>query len=126
MYFYFCEILGSYGDEYEDGLLRRVVWYIKTDVSEVLTVSFIRAMSTLMMRAVSTSETSVNIYETTRRNIPEDSQPSLFLFLFMVEFVCRNFYYCHLLYWMIVFLFYNKPARSNSLQLPIQDHFYLI
>jgi hypothetical protein len=26
-----------------------------------------------MMEAVSTSETSVNIYQTTRRNIPEDS-----------------------------------------------------
>jgi hypothetical protein len=26
-----------------------------------------------MMEAVSTSETSVNFYETTRRNIPEDS-----------------------------------------------------
>jgi hypothetical protein len=27
----------------------------------------------LMMEAVSSSETSVNIYQTTRRNIPEDS-----------------------------------------------------
>jgi hypothetical protein len=27
----------------------------------------------LMMEAVSTSETSVNFYQTTRRNIPEDS-----------------------------------------------------
>jgi hypothetical protein len=31
------------------------------------------AMIALMMEAVSTSETSVNIYQTTRRNIPEDS-----------------------------------------------------
>jgi hypothetical protein len=36
-------------------------------------LSIIRAMSTLMMEAVSTSETSVNFYDTTRRNIPEDS-----------------------------------------------------
>jgi hypothetical protein len=28
---------------------------------------------TLMMEAASTSETSVNVYQTTRRNIPEDS-----------------------------------------------------
>jgi hypothetical protein len=28
----------------------------------------------LMMEAVSTSETSVNFYQTTRRNIPEDSR----------------------------------------------------
>jgi hypothetical protein len=31
------------------------------------------AMIALMMEAVSTSETSVNFYETTWRNIPEDS-----------------------------------------------------
>jgi hypothetical protein len=42
-----------------------------TDVSEVLTASIIRAV-TLMMEAVSTSETSFNFYETTRRKIPED------------------------------------------------------
>jgi hypothetical protein len=42
------------------------------DVSE--TASIIRAMiiTALTMEAVSTSETSVNFYETTRRNIPED------------------------------------------------------
>jgi hypothetical protein len=48
--------------------MRRVVWYILTVVSEVLTTSIITAME-----AVSSSETSVNIYQTTRRNIPEDS-----------------------------------------------------
>jgi hypothetical protein len=36
-----------------------------SDVSEVLIV--------LMTEAVSKSETSVNFYETTQRNIPEDS-----------------------------------------------------
>jgi hypothetical protein len=30
-------------------------------------------MTALMMEAASTSETSVNFYKTTRRNIPEDS-----------------------------------------------------
>jgi hypothetical protein len=35
-----------------------------TDVSEELTA--------FIIRAVSTSETSVNFYQTTRRNIPED------------------------------------------------------
>jgi hypothetical protein len=33
----------------------------------------------LIMEAVSTSETSVNIYQTTRRNIPEDSHSQFFL-----------------------------------------------
>jgi hypothetical protein len=42
-----------------------------TDVSEVLTASIIIA---LMMDAVSTSETTVNFYEITLYNIPEDSQ----------------------------------------------------
>jgi hypothetical protein len=31
------------------------------------------AMSALMMAAVNTSETMVGIYQTTRRNIPEDN-----------------------------------------------------
>jgi hypothetical protein len=35
--------------------------------------SIIRAMIALMMEAASTSETSVNLYQTTRRNYPEDS-----------------------------------------------------
>jgi hypothetical protein len=33
----------------------------------------------LMMEAGSTSETSVNFYQTTLRNIPEDSHPALFV-----------------------------------------------
>jgi hypothetical protein len=40
-----------------------------TDVSDVFSVSIIRAM----MEAASTSETLVNFYQTTRRNNPEDS-----------------------------------------------------
>jgi hypothetical protein len=47
------------------GLLRCVVWYKLTNVSEVLTA--------LMMEAVSISETSVHFYQTTQHNIPEDS-----------------------------------------------------
>jgi hypothetical protein len=51
-------------------MLHRAVWYILTDVSQELTLSiFIH----LMMKAVSSSETSVNIYQTARCNIPEDS-----------------------------------------------------
>jgi hypothetical protein len=49
-------------------MLRRVVWSKFTGVSEVLAVSIIRAD----YEAGSTSETSVNFYQTTRRNIPED------------------------------------------------------
>jgi hypothetical protein len=47
------------------GILRRVVTSYLTDVSEV------RTASALMMEAVRPSETSVNFYETTRRNISE-------------------------------------------------------
>jgi hypothetical protein len=67
-----CEISGSHGGDYED-----VFWVVApcslvefTDVSEVLAASIIRA---IMMEAVSTSQTSVNFYQTTRRNNPEDS-----------------------------------------------------
>jgi hypothetical protein len=46
-------------------MLRRVVWDKFTNVYEVL--------AALMMEAASTSETSVNIYQNTRRHMPEDS-----------------------------------------------------
>jgi hypothetical protein len=52
-------ISGSYGDEY-GSLLR---------------------CCAVMMEAVSTSETSVNLYQVTRRNIPED----IFIYLFLMQ-----------------------------------------
>jgi hypothetical protein len=75
-------------------MLRNVVSQKLTDVSQVPAAFIIRVMSkprakkevkkleqagpgqainALMMEAVSNSETVVNFYETTRRNIPEDS-----------------------------------------------------
>jgi hypothetical protein len=54
-------------------LLHHVVWQKFTDVSEILAASIIRALSALMMEAASTSETSTNFYQTTRRNNSEDS-----------------------------------------------------
>jgi hypothetical protein len=45
-------------------MLRRVVWYKFTDVSEMLTSCIIRVIIVLMMEAVNTSETSGNFYET--------------------------------------------------------------
>jgi hypothetical protein len=50
-------------------MLRHVGWYKFTDVSEVLATSIVRAIIALMMEAASTSETSVNFYQTTRLNI---------------------------------------------------------
>jgi hypothetical protein len=50
---------------------RRVVTSKLTDVSEVLTASIIIV---LMMESAHTSETSVDIYFTTRQCIPEDSE----------------------------------------------------
>jgi hypothetical protein len=55
------------------GLLGRVVWYKFKDISEVLAASIIKAMISLMTEAANTSETSVNFYQTTRCNNPEDS-----------------------------------------------------
>jgi hypothetical protein len=51
-------------------MLRRVVWSELTDVSEVFAASF---SITLIMKAASTSETSVNFYQTKQRNIQQDS-----------------------------------------------------
>jgi hypothetical protein len=68
------EISGSYGDKYEDlfssGMLRLVILYNFIDVPYALTASIITA---LMMEAESISETSVYLFEITRRCIPEDS-----------------------------------------------------
>jgi hypothetical protein len=50
-------------------MLHRVVWQVLAEVSEKLTASIIMAM----METVSSSEMSVSVYQTTRRNIPEDS-----------------------------------------------------
>jgi hypothetical protein len=65
----FCEISGSHGGEYEHDCLLgcSAVWYRRN--FPVLTAS----ITALTMEAVSTYETSVNFYENTRRNIPEDS-----------------------------------------------------
>jgi hypothetical protein len=52
-----------------------VVWgVVPCEVLEVFNISTIRTMTlvTLMMETVSAFETSVNFYETTRRNVPED------------------------------------------------------
>jgi hypothetical protein len=46
---------------------------IYTDISEVLTASFIKALKT---EAVNISKTLCNIYQTIQHNIPKDSQPS--------------------------------------------------
>jgi hypothetical protein len=53
------------------GFLRHVVWYKFTDVSEVLAAT-IRVMA-MMMESASTFQTSVDFYQTTWRNKPEDS-----------------------------------------------------
>jgi hypothetical protein len=44
-----------------------------TDVSEVLAAAIIRAIIALIMEAASICETSANMYQTTRRNSPEDN-----------------------------------------------------
>jgi hypothetical protein len=51
-------------------LLSRVVWYKFTDVSEL---SAAMVSIALTVEAASISETSANLYQTTRRNNPEDS-----------------------------------------------------
>jgi hypothetical protein len=50
-----------------------------TNISEVLAASIIRVMTaliTLMMKPAGTAETSVNLYQNTQRDDPEDSQLS--------------------------------------------------
>jgi sorbitol-specific phosphotransferase system component IIA len=52
-------------------MLRLVFWQKLTDVSEVFVVSI--ALIGLKIQTVSTTEMQINFYQTTRRNIPEDS-----------------------------------------------------
>jgi hypothetical protein len=70
------------------GMSRRLVWYTFTVVSEVSTA--------LMMEAVSTFETLVSLYQTTRRNALEDSRHenlrnnfSFFLILKFINVITR-------------------------------------
>jgi hypothetical protein len=44
---------------------------------------FFTKIIALLMEAVSSSETSVNIYQTTRHNIPEDSHLHVHIVLFL-------------------------------------------
>jgi hypothetical protein len=53
-------------DEYWEGCMGSVTTEIKPDIDYSRKIN-------LMMEAVSTFETPVNFYQTTRRNIPEDS-----------------------------------------------------
>jgi hypothetical protein len=56
-------------------MLRLLVWQKFADVLEVLTACTITAIA-LMMEAENTSETPLNNYQTTLRNIPEESSSS--------------------------------------------------
>jgi hypothetical protein len=49
-------------------------WCKFTNVSEVLTASILRAVITLIMEAIRTSETLVNLYQRTWRYNPEENQ----------------------------------------------------
>jgi hypothetical protein len=66
-------------------LLCRAVWHKFTDVLEVPAASIIRGLIAPMMEAASTSETSVNVYQTTRRNNPDDNHLH-----FAVKFDAKN------------------------------------
>jgi hypothetical protein len=85
------------------GMLWCVVWQILTDVSEYLTASVIRAM----IEALSSSEASVRIYETIRRNIPE---------------------YSHIIIKVILLPLYQNTTLAmnySSLMLNVMDRFQL-
>jgi hypothetical protein len=73
-------------------MLRHVVWQKLTDVSEVLTASII--IIALTIDAVSTSKTSANLYETTRRNTTKDSHLPGILFV-QIFFYQLNRHYFH-------------------------------
>jgi hypothetical protein len=63
-------------------MLRRVGWQILTGVFDELNASIMRLIA-LMTEAVSTSELSVNLYQTEQRNITEDSRLHITTSLYM-------------------------------------------
>jgi hypothetical protein len=60
------------GEWLSSGLLNCILWQKFADASKVLAASTIRVID-MIMEATSTSETSVNLCQTTRHNNPEDS-----------------------------------------------------
>jgi hypothetical protein len=72
------------------GLLRHRDWQKFTDVSEVLAVTIIMAISVLMMEAISRSETSVNFYQITRRCNPEDRHLQSTRYVLRFLFLCKQ------------------------------------
>jgi hypothetical protein len=64
---------GSCANQEQFNRAREVVLRFAQDFALRFLVGWRGLLIALMMEAVSTSETSVNIYQTTRRNIPEDS-----------------------------------------------------
>jgi hypothetical protein len=52
-------------------MFRRVLWYTSTDVLQERAAS--ASEHRVIMKAANTSETSVNMYNTTRHSMPEDS-----------------------------------------------------
>jgi hypothetical protein len=63
-----------------------VFWVVapckSSHVSEVLAASTICVIIALMIEAAGTFETSVNFYQTTQHNNPENSQPSSLITMF--------------------------------------------
>jgi hypothetical protein len=78
------------------GMLRRVVCY--------------KPLIALMMVAASTSETSVNFYQTTRRDIPEDSSLTAILFIFNFSPFSSYHNHHHLLSLLILLRRFSMPS----------------
>jgi hypothetical protein len=96
------------------GLLRRVIWAIA-----------------VMMEAASTSETSVNYYQTTRRNSPKDSHLDIGSFLLLVPFIRHStIEFCLCLYINysneFLYLWYSIHGRVNKLRAPVPDSVLLM
>jgi hypothetical protein len=77
-----CEISGSHGGEYEDGCLLGCCAVYRSYRGAC---SLHHQAITLMMEAANTSEASVNFYQTTRGNNPEDSH------LLLVIICCKEY-----------------------------------
>jgi hypothetical protein len=56
-------------------MFHRVIWQLLTDVSKELTACITKIFIVMTKAVLRPSETSVNIYQIARCNIPEVSQP---------------------------------------------------
>jgi hypothetical protein len=92
-------------------MLRRLVWYMFTDVSEVLAL----CINMTVMKATSTSETTVYIY---RLNSGTSQKAAIFIF-YLLDRKCTSFNH----FYTLIYITFYLPFLTSSLFLSFIVYF---